>query len=665
MKNCQLILKNAHILTMNEALNQYSIGAIAIDSGKIIALGNQEDILSAWQAEETVDCEGKVIMPGLINTHTHIPMSLLRGLANDLRLDVWLMGYMMPVEREFVSPEFVRLGTQLGCAELIRSGVTTFNDMYYFEDEVAQATAEIGMRAVVGQTVMKFPAPDAGSYEDSLELSVDLIKKWTGHPLIIPAIAPHAVYTCPSEVLEAVVEIALKYDAVVHFHVSETSDEVDNVRKESGMPVVPYIKKFGMLDTKLIAAHCVHVDDGEIRTLQRAGTGIAHNPSSNLKLASGFAPIARMMEVDANVGIGTDGAASNNDLDMFEEMRLASLIAKPVAGDPTVLNAKQVLEMVTRIGAKVLHMEDITGSLEIGKRADLILLDLSPIHNRPQFKRDPENIYAQIVYASKANDVTDVMVEGQWLMRNQSLLTIDEEELFRQIEPVAKKIDAFLTSREESVHSKLLAIGGASEEESFEVQAKVRVENPESVIERLDQAEIKILRKRHYQEYDTYFFFDDPSQGILRYREDEFLNTKGELMNVRSRLTLIGEGDPEGGELIKQGLLSRSRYFAPATHSLRFYIEYLKPSEILEIVKNRRRFLIKFKNVEFFINVDSIIKPNMDHFVEIKSRTWSRQDATEKTHLIKFLAEYLGLDTDQIINEDYFQFLERTHENDK
>ena len=659
MKTCATILKNAHILAMDEQSNQFEPGAIAIKDGKIAAVGYQHEILAEWQAEETIDCGGKVLMPGLINTHTHIPMTLLRGLSNDLRLDVWLMGYMMPVEREFVSPEFVRLGTQMGCAELIRSGVTTFNDMYYFEDEVAQATAEIGMRAVLGQTVLKFPSPDAASFEDSLALSEALIEKWKDHNLIIPAIAPHAVYTCPAEVLEAVVKIAKKHDAIVHFHVSETIEEVENLRKETGMPVVPYIKKLGMLDTKLIAAHCVHVDDGEIRTMLRAGTGIAHNPSSNLKLASGFAPIARMMEMGAKVGIGTDGTASNNDLDMFEEMRLASLIAKPVVGDPTVLPAKQVLEMVTRIGAETLHMGEITGSLELGKRADLILIDLYPMHNQPHFRRDPENVYAQIVYASKATDVTDVMVEGQWLMRDHELLTIDEAELIRQAAPIAEQIDAFLTSREESVLSKLLAIGGFSEEESFEVQAKVRVKDVESVLKNLNQPEIQIIRTRHYHEYDTYFFFEDPSQGILRYREDEFLNKRGEIINVRSRLTLIGEGDPEGGEFIKQGLLSRSRYFAPATHSLRFYIEYFKPSHSLEIEKNRRRYLVRFKDVEFFINVDRIIKPNEDCFVEIKSRTWSRQDADEKTHLIKYLADVLELDTSQIINEDYFQFLER------
>lgn len=657
MKECNTILKNALILTMDNNCTQYQQGAVAINDGAIVAIGPEDAILKSWNGKDIIDCQGKVLMPGLINTHTHVPMTLLRGLANDLRLDVWLMGYMMPVEREFVSPEFVRLGTQMGCAEMIRSGVTTFNDMYYFEDEVATATAEIGMRAVVGQTVMKFSAPDAASYDDSLDLSIELIKKWKDHHLIVPAIAPHAVYTCPAEVLEAVVEIAKQYDATVHFHVSETADEVVNMRKQSGMPVVPYIKKLGMLDTKLIAAHCVHVDDGEIRTMRRAGTGIAHNPSSNLKLASGFAPTARMMEMGAKVGIGTDGAASNNDLDMFEEMRLASLIAKPVAGDPTVLPARQVLEMATRIGAEVLHLDHITGSLEVGKRADIIVLDIFPIHNQPHFKRDSENIYAQIVYASKASDVTDVMVDGQWLMRNKTLLTIDEDALIRQAKPVAEQIDAFITSREKSVHSKLLAIGGAAEEESFEVQAKVRISDPDEIIERLEHPEIEILKRRHYHQYDSYFLFEDSTQGILRYREDEILNKKGDIQNVRGRLTLIGEGSDDVGKQIKQGLLSRSRYFAPATHSLRFYIEYFKPVEMMEIEKDRRRFLVKFKGVEFYINVDTIIKPIEDYFVEIKSRTWSRQDADEKTHLIIYLADVLGLSTQQIINKDYFQLL--------
>jgi len=467
MQNLTTILKNAIVLTMNQNYEIFDPGAIAIDGDKIIAVGSQDEILLQYQANEVIDCGKKVLLPGLVNVHTHIPMTLLRGLSDDLRLDVWLMGYMMPVEREFVSPEFVQLGTKLGCAEFIRSGVTTFNDMYYFEDEVAEATAEVGLRAVVGQTVMKFSAPDAESYEDSLELSENLIKKWQGHALIVPAIAPHAVYTCTPDVFNSVVELAKKYDARVHFHVSETKDEVENLRKEHGLPVVPYIRKFGMLETKLIAAHCVHLDEGEIRTLQHAGVGIAHNPTSNLKLASGFAPVARMMHLGCNVGIGTDGPASNNDLDMFEEIRLATLIAKASSGDPTALPARQTLAMATIIGAKALYLDEIIGSLEPGKRADLILVDISPLHNQPRFLRDPDGIYAQLIYAAKSTDVTDTMVNGKWLMRDQELLTLDEEHLVAEANKIAVKIDEFLKGREESVYSKLITIGGAAEEGEF------------------------------------------------------------------------------------------------------------------------------------------------------------------------------------------------------
>ena len=538
MHNLATILKNAIVLTMNQDKEIFDPGAIAINEGKIVAVGAESDILLRYQAAEVIDCGRKVLMPGLINTHTHIPMTLLRGLADDLRLDVWLMGYMMPVEREFVSPEFVRLGTKLGCAEFIRSGVTTFNDMYYFEDDVAEATAEVGLRAVVGQTVMKFSAPDAESYEDSLALSENLIKKWQDHALIIPAIAPHAVYTCTPDVLTSVVELAKKYDTRVHFHVSETKDEVENLRKEHGLPVVPYIRKFGMLETKMIAAHCVYLDEGEIRSLQHAGVGIAHNPTSNLKLASGFAPVSRMLHLGCNVGIGTDGPASNNDLDMFEEIRLANLIAKASSGDPTVLPARQTLEMATIIGAKALHMGDMIGSLEPGKRADIILIDISPVHNQPRFLRDPDGIYAQIIYAGKSTDVTDTMVNGKWLMRNRELLTVDEKQLLSEATDIAAKIDDFLKGREESVYSKLIAIGGAAEEESFEVQAKVKVDSIAPVLEALSRPGILILRKRHYHEFDTYFSFDRPSQGRLRYREDEFLDEMGDHKHG-SRLTLI------------------------------------------------------------------------------------------------------------------------------
>ncbi len=660
MQNSTTILKNAIVLSMNQNYDIFDPGAIAINGDKIVAVGLQDEILSQYEANEVIDCGKKALMPGLVNTHTHIPMTLLRGLSDDLRLDVWLMGYMMPVEREFVSPEFVELGTKLGCAEFIRSGVTTFNDMYYFEDHVAEASAEVGLRAVVGQTVMKFSAPDAESYEDSLALSEDLIKKWQHHDLIVPAIAPHAVYTCTPDVLTSVVELAKKYDARVHFHVSETKDEVENLRKEHGLPVVPYIRKFGMLETRMIAAHCVYLDEGEIRTLQHAGVGIAHNPTSNLKLASGFAPVARMMQLGCNVGVGTDGPASNNDLDMFEEIRLANLIAKASSGDPTVLPARQTLEMATIIGAKALHMDEIIGSLEPGKRADLILVDISPVHNQPRFLRDPDGIYAQLIYAGKSTDVTDTMVNGKWLMRNRELLTIDEPALLAEASEIATKIDEFLKGREESVYSKLIAIGGAAEEESFEVQVKVKVDSLAPVLEALSKPGISILRKRHYHEYDTYFGFDRPSQGRLRYREDEFLDEIGKIISVRSRLTLIGELDTPRDLNDSQIMLSRSRYLAPATHSLRFYQEYFKPSSKLEIEKNRLRYLVQFKDTEFFINLDTIQTPNIGKFVEIKSRTWSRQDADQKTALIRELAEYLGLDLAQINTLDYLQIVENT-----
>lgn len=659
MKTVDVLLTNALVLTMDSVYRIFEPGAVAILGDQIVEAGEQASLLENYQATEVIDCGGKVLMPGLVNTHTHVPMTLLRGLSDDLRLDVWLMGYMMPVEREFVSPEFVRLGTRLACAELIRSGVTTFNDMYYFEDDVAEATAEAGMRAVVGQTVMKFPSPDATSYEEALDRCRDLIDKWKDHALIVPAIAPHAVYTCTPDVLTACVELAKATDTIVHFHVAETVDEVEAIRNEHGIPVVPYIRKFGMLETRLIAAHCVHIDRGEMRSLMHANAGIAHNPSSNLKLASGFAPVARMMEVGCNVGIGTDGTGSNNDLDFVEEIRLASMIAKPVAEDPTALPARQVLAMATIIGAKAIHLDNIIGSLEPGKRADLILVDLSPIHNQPRFRRDPEAIYAQIIYATKSTDVTDVMVNGQWLMRDRQLTTLNEAKLIAEAQNMARKIDEFLLSREESVYSKLIAIGGAAEEESFEVQAKVRIDDRSAIIDTLQRDGIKIIRKRHYHEYDTYFSFEDEDRGRLRYREDEFLDDKGDTLTVRSRLTLIGERMEEENQNTQNILLSRTRYYAPATHSLRFYTEYFKPAKSIQIEKDRLRYLIEFEGTEFFINLDTLIKPELGKFLEIKSRTWSREDADQKSALIEDLFNQLGIENPDVVTEDYLEMAEK------
>ena len=654
-QNADILFTNAIVLTMDTSLAQYEPGAVAVQGDSILDAGYEDDLKKEFKAKEIIDCGGKALLPGLINAHTHVPMTLLRGLADDLRLDVWLMGFMLPVEREFVSPEYVRLGTLLACAEQIRSGITTFNDMYYYEHEVAKATAEAGMRAVCGQTVMKYTAPDAPAYEDSLAMAREFIKEWKDHPLIVPAIAPHAPYSCTPEILRNCAELAVEFDVPLHIHIAETALEVENMRNENGMPVVPYVKKQGLLDAKVIAAHCVHIDQGEMRTLLHAGAGVAHNPSSNLKLASGFAPVQKMIDNGLNVGIGTDGPASNNDLDMFEEIRLASLIAKASTGDPTVLPAATALLLGTRLGAQALHLGHLTGSLEKGKRADLILVDLSPAHNTPRFRRDVNNAYAQLVYAAKSTDVSDVMVNGRWLMRDHKLLTVNERELVNQARVIAAKIDIFLIEREQSVLSKLIALGGSMEEESFEVQVKVKVKDPERLIQLINQPGIRINAFKHYRQYDDYFFFDDPSQGRLRFREDDLINTKGEVANVRSRLTLIGQKREE--RLGQDVLLSRSRFLAPAAHTLRFYREYFTPQIEVSIKKDRQRWHIQYKNTEFFVNLDHIEEPEMGYFLEIKSRTWSRNDAERKADLLGELLTLLGENEAESVLQDYIEII--------
>ena len=652
-----ILLTNAHVLSMDEQLAQYDPGAVAVRGNSIVAVGPEADIKKEYAAKETFDCCGKILMPGLINAHTHVPMTLLRGLADDLRLDVWLQGYMWPVEREFVSPEFVRLGTQIACAEFIRSGVTTFNDMYFFEEEVARATAEAGLRAVCGQSVLKFPTSDAPSYEDAMARARGFIQTWKGHELIVPAIAPHAPYTTTADMLRETAELAKEFDVPLHIHLAETSFEVENMREEQGMPVVPYVKKQGLFEAKVIAAHCVHVDIGEIRTLKNHGAGVAHNPSSNLKLASGFAPVTKMLEAGLNVGIGTDGPASNNNLDMFEEMRLASFVAKAASNDPTSVPAQTALTMATRLGAQALHLGPLTGSLTPGRRADLIVVDLSPVHNSPRFRRDPNNAYAQIVYAAKSADVSDVMVNGKWLMRGRQLLTLNEDELLNRASEIAKKIDAFLIAREQSVLSKLIALGGSIEEESFEVQVKVKLADPLKVRKGLERPEIEIVRIRHYDQHDTYFFFDDPAQGRIRYREDEFLDEKGNVTATRPRLTLVGQKRED--VFANEVLLSRSRYLAPAAQTLRFYREYFKPVREVELHKDRLRWLIKYKDTEFFVNLDDVQTPLLGNFLEIKSRTWSRGDAQRKAELVAELLSLLGAAGQPTVTEDYIELATR------
>lgn len=639
-----VLLVGGAVITMDPDYRVYSNGAVAVEGDSIVAVGPVEELSAAFTAAETVDCRQQAIMPGLINAHTHVPMTLVRGLNDDLRLDVWL-GYLMPLERGFVTPEFVRLGTELGCAEMIRSGVTTFADMFYFEDAIAETTAGVGMRALLGQTLLIFPAPDAESYEDALVLCRRFIERWVGHPLIQPAVSPHAWYTATPELLRACADLARAFDVPLHTHISETALEVDNCREQHHMPAVPWNAKHGILQTKLLAAHCVHIDRGEMYDLKKAGAGVAHCPTSNLKLASGFAPVGQMLEMGLNVGVGTDGPASNNDLDMFEEMRLAALLAKTVSNDPTVLPARQALELATIGGARATHLAHLTGSLEPGKRADLAIVDLNGVHNWPHFHNTPDAIYSRIVYAAKSTDVAHVMCNGRWLMRDRQLLTLDVERIKAEAAATAKEIDSFVSRRESSPYNKLVLLAGVQRQESFEVQVKVPLKDDRQVLAALLGDKVEITKQAHYRQYDSYFFFaaTDPDAARLRYREDEYIDDEGKVYQARSRLTLLGEAREK--EFPNAVMLSRSRYLAPAEQSLRFYREYFDPDREVEVHKDRRRWRILYRSTDFAVNIDKVIQPPLPGcFMEIKSRTWSRSDAERKAALITELLTLFGVD---------------------
>ena len=659
------ILTNGFIVSMDDAYHLHPHGAVAIAGESIIALGDADDINAHYAAREVIDCTGCVIMPGLINAHTHVPMTLLRSLADDLRLDVWLYGYMLPVERHFVSPEFVTLGAQLACAEMIRSGVTCVNDMYYFEDSIAEAIAGAGMRALCGETIMQYPTPDAGSWDESLEACEKFIHKWKGHPLIVPVIAPHAPYTCSGSLLNRCAEMAVKNDVPLHIHISETFQEVEDSRREHGMPVVNWVKKNGLLEAKVIAAHCTGIDQGEMRTLQRAGATISHNPTANLKLASGIANVTQMLATGLHVGIGTDGPASNNDLDHFEEMRLAALLAKGSTRDPVVLPARTALAMATVEGARALHIGELTGSLEPGKRADLIVLNMSALHNTPQYyqlSRNPNSVYTQVVYASHATDVRDVWVNGQCLMRERRLLTLDETDIRDRANAVARQIDTFLIEREGDVLRKLVAIGGVQQEESFEVQLKARLNDPEPIIAKINSNDFNVIRFVHYRQYDTYFYFDTEDTR-LRYREDEHVDENGNVVGSRYRLTLVGAQKER--EYPHSILLSRSRFISSADRSLRFYREYFRPSSEATIEKDRLRWEILYDDDTFFINIDRVLKPeHQGTYIEIKSRTWSIRDAEHKAQVIVDVLAKFGIGDDAVVRNEYIDFLSAKKESE-
>jgi 5-methylthioadenosine/S-adenosylhomocysteine deaminase len=654
MERVDTILTGGIVVTMNQRFEIFMDGAVAINGSQLVAVGTSADIAKQYESDNTVSCEGQYILPGLVNAHTHVPMTLLRGLADDLRLDVWLMGYVMPTEREFVTPEFCRLGTGLACAEMIRSGITSFADMYYFEAEVAAATAAAGLRGVLGQSILKFPTPDAETYEHSMDYAARFIEEWNGHPLITPAIAPHAPYSTTADMLRECAQVASTYDVPLLIHIAETKQELEDSLELNGDRVVPYVHRSGLLNAKVLAAHCVHIDTGEMRILREHRATVAHCPTSNLKLASGIAPVTEMLEYGLTVGIGTDGPASNNDLDMFEEVRLAAILAKTDANDPTALPAKQALLMATRQGAEALFLGDVTGSLEPGKLADVITIDAHPVHNMPQFNRDHNAIYSRIVYASKSTDVRHVICNGQWLMQNRQLLTINEAELLKQAEVYARKVDAFMTEQQKDILSKLLVIGGLERGESFEVQAKAILRDQSVIGQLLEHSDVQVLQSVHYRQYDTYFLFDDPTKGRVRYREDDSVGEDGEVKSVRSRLTFTTPTKER--DFHSSVLLSHSRFISTADRPLRFYREYFRPDSERELHKDRRRWHIHYQGVLFYVNVDRVLKPALEHtFIEIKSRTWSASDAENKADRIQEMLRILGISPTDIIEKDYLE----------
>jgi 5-methylthioadenosine/S-adenosylhomocysteine deaminase len=525
--------------------------------------------------------------------------------------------------------------------------------MYYYEEAVADAAAEAGMRAVCAQSILKFPTPDAASYDEGLRLAHDFAARWVGHQLIVPAIGPHAAYTATPEMLRETARLALQYDVPVHIHLAETKEEVEEQRERHDASVVPWVQEHGLLEAKVTAMHCVHLRDSELRTLRRCGAGISHNPSSNLKLASGFAPVAKMLDLGIPVAVGTDGPASNNDLDMFEEVRLAALLAKGVSDNPTAVPARQALAMATRLGAQALHIAAHTGSLETGKRADIAVVDLQRLHLTPQFHRDPDSIYSLLVYSGKSSDVRHVLCDGRWVLRDRELLTLNVEELRERAAKIARRIDRFLTAREESVLSKLVAIGGVDRVETFEVQVKVHLADASAVEALLKSGEVPIVRSSRRQQYDTYFLFGDLETSRLRYREDEIVDRAGDVKEVVYRLTLIGETKER--EFARSVLLSRSRFDAPAKHSRRFYREYFQPMDEIVVHKERHRYHIRYGGTDFALNLDQVTKPELPgFFLEIKSRTWSAQDAQRKAELMGQLLDRLDVGQ-EVVKPEYVE----------
>lgn len=430
-----LIVAGGTFVTMDAQMRVIEDGAMAVKDGRIVQVGQLRDVTAKYVAHETIDGRGHIIIPGLINGHTHIPMTLFRGLADDLALSDWLNNYIFPAESRNVTEEFVRAGTRLGLAEMLRGGTTTFCDMYYFEDAVAEETARAGVRAVVGESVIGFPAPDNKTPAAALAYAERFIRRWQNHPLITPALAPHAPYTVAKIDLLAARQLSDRTGAPISIHVSETRTELEDSLKEKGASPVQYLEQIGFLNNRVIAAHVVYADADDIELLKQRGVGVVHNPQSNMKLASGVAPVPQMLSAGVLIGLGTDGAASNNDLNMWEEMDTAAKLHKVVNLDPTLVSAREAFEMATMKGAQALHMERDIGSLEAGKLADFVLIDANELHLTPLY-----NVYSHLVYAASSADVRTVVIGGRVVMRDRRLLTLDEAAIKRRAVEFSKSI---------------------------------------------------------------------------------------------------------------------------------------------------------------------------------------------------------------------------------
>src|SRR5260221_5936411 len=427
-EKADLLITGGTVVTMNASRTILEDGAVAVTGDTIIAVGPRSELEAKYATSQTIDATGKLVLPGFINGHTHVPMTLFRGLHDDVTLDEWLTKFIFPAEAKNVNEEFVRWGTRLAAAEQIRGGVTTFADMYYFEDAVAEETKAAGMRGVLGETFIDFPAPDNKSNAAMLEYAEKFLKKWQNDPLIHAAPAPHSIYTCSQKTLQDAAALARKYNAPILIHVAEMKKELDDSRAQNGTTPVQYLDKIGILGPDVVAAHCIFVDDVDQKLLAAKNVGCVHNPSSNMMLASGVSPVSDMRAAGIAVGLGTDGpAGSNNDLDLMEEMDLAAKLAKITKSDPLALGAKAVVEMATIDGARALHMEKEIGSLEAGKKADLILISLDEPNAVPMY-----DIYAQVAYALKASDVQTVMIGGRSRVRHPKPLSVGEHSAVSQ-----------------------------------------------------------------------------------------------------------------------------------------------------------------------------------------------------------------------------------------